>query len=103
MSPLTATHRANRHRVVTDMATWLTTQAAEQDPEATPAEAVATALDTARRLAPEAWLTLGQETGHYRLGDTPDPATCDAVVRDLTRAAAAAATPAGDPFAGLPV
>jgi hypothetical protein len=93
----TATHQANRLRVVNDMVTFLLRRFAEVG---TYAESVEAALAFACAMNDEMWTQLGHRTGHYAGGGAPDDDTTATVLRQLETLLPVPADDT-DPFAGL--
>jgi hypothetical protein len=88
-APLAPSHRANRLVVILHMSAALIAE--HGTPEA--------ALAAACGLTPAEWCALGQATGHYRTGGTPDDETTGGVLTHLE--AMRPAVVEDDAFAGI--
>jgi hypothetical protein len=95
---ITGRHHANRLTVVNDMVAFLLRRFADVG---TYAESVEAALNFACGLNDDQWLALGQRTGHYAHGATPDDETAATVLAQLEALLPVDADDA-DPFANLP-
>jgi hypothetical protein len=98
---ITGRHELNRRQVVADMAAFLLRRFADVG---TYAETVEDALAFACGLSDAQWGALGQKTGHYANGATPDHETTAAVLAHLEQLLPVTADDPSDlsMFEGLP-